>query len=164
MKSKGQQVDRSKSAGRSVADSWIYLFVENEKRRKSGEVVWTDTELTNKMLEFFPTRKHSSILYQVQRVRSRYNRGALTHGGLPEIKSLKHADQLIGKKGAIHGRQKSKKKSVQKGGKQKEQIQKGGKQKPGRLSDRASNRKKAEVVNQRDVDSPVQEEQQEKVN
>lgn len=87
---KGQIVDRSRSGGLSVSEYWVKLFQANERRHQS------DARLTEQMLRAFPDRWESAILYEVNRVRQRYNRGLLTGGRRPRPQSRRYGPGLAG--------------------------------------------------------------------
>lgn len=90
MKKKGQIIDTSTSNGMGVQQFWAHLFLLNEERANDGKEPLTDDEITRAMFVAFPDRKSSQIFYQVNRVRQRYNRGMLTRGEVPLVRSLKY--------------------------------------------------------------------------
>jgi hypothetical protein len=71
----GQIVDTSHSGGRTVWQSWLFLFDQNEKFWKDGAIkrIRTDRQIAEQMREWFPQR-HSTLMKQVSRQRAVYNR------------------------------------------------------------------------------------------
>ena len=92
MTQKGQIVDKSKSKGLGVCEMWVKLFQENEANFKAKKIkrVLLDKQITEIMLQSFPSRNDSKILHMPNKVRGRYNRGILTHGKRPRIRSYKY--------------------------------------------------------------------------
>ena len=85
----GQQIDTSRSRGRTVAEMWVYHFELNERLFRSGAAVMEDEDITAAMVLVFPDRITSTIFREVNRVRNRYNRGELPpqKGVVPEQQS-----------------------------------------------------------------------------
>lgn len=107
MTRKGQLVDRSKSKGLGVCETWVTLFEKNENNFKAGKLnkVMIDEQITEAMFKAFPDRKSSGILSLTNKVRGRYNRGVLTKGKKPKIKSCQYVkngkDKLTQMKGKV---------------------------------------------------------------
>jgi len=98
MDKKGQIINKSKSKGLGVCETWVALFKMNEIRfRKGSERVLTDEQITKAMLKVFPERKDSKILHLPNKVRGRYNRGILTQGKKPKLRSCKYVKNGTGK-------------------------------------------------------------------
>jgi len=99
MTKRGQIVDTSKSRGLGVCETWVILFEKNENNFKTGKLnkVMNDEQITKAMFKAFPDRKSSKILSLTNKVRGRYNRGALTKGKKPKIKSCQYVKNGTGK-------------------------------------------------------------------
>ena len=99
MTKKGQVINKSKSKGLGVCEMWVELFELNELRfyDRNFKKVLSDEQITKAMLKAFPERRDSKILHLPNKVRSRYNRGILTHGKKPKIQSCKYIKNSKGK-------------------------------------------------------------------
>ena len=75
-----------------VQEYWCHLFRQNEitVRDKAWGRVLDDDDLTTRILQAFPNRWESRIFRQIGRMRSRYNRGALTNGCRPIVQSRRY--------------------------------------------------------------------------
>jgi len=99
MTRRGQIVDRSKSRGLGVCETWVVLFEKNEKNFRAGKLnkVMIDEQITEAMFKAFPGRESSKILSLPNKVRGRYNRGMLTQGRKPKIESCQYTRNGTGK-------------------------------------------------------------------
>lgn len=95
MTKKGQIVDKSNSKGLGVCETWVMLFEKNEKLPRNKRMI--DEQITEAMFKAFPGRESSKILSLPNKVRGRYNRGALTQGRKPKIKSRQYVKNGTGK-------------------------------------------------------------------
>ena len=89
----GQIVDTTKSGGLNVRQTWQNLFEVNEQRWEDAdpdEPPLTDDEIVACMATAFPDRVISKHLRAVRRVRSTFNRGALTMGDAPVYTSYRY--------------------------------------------------------------------------
>lgn len=85
---RGQIVNRTHSNGRGVCEMWSFLFLQNEELPPDKKL--TDAEISAEMFKAFPDRLESEVFKQVQKVRGRYNRGVLTGGAIPKVKSCRY--------------------------------------------------------------------------
>lgn len=88
---RGAPIGRRKGAtlGLGVHDTWIHLFEENERRanKKGKKKPRTDVEICQFMVDEFGYR---AVYEKVQSVRTKYNRGGLSRGEVPEIQSVRY--------------------------------------------------------------------------
>ena len=78
-----------RTSGVGVTATWVLAFQHNAKSPATRRR--TDKQITAHMKKEFPGRK-SAYSYDVQFIRNRYNKGALTGGVAPKRKSVRHGD------------------------------------------------------------------------
>lgn len=83
----GQKVDTSRSNGLGVQAAWAKLFDDNERRYAASIMPLSDTAIVTQMKEWFPKRQAVDLMRETKWWRARYNRGILTRGDIPRIKS-----------------------------------------------------------------------------
>ncbi len=91
---------KSKTSKLGICQTWVKLFVQNEKNFKSKDFkkILTDEKITEIIIKDFPSHHESEIFRQPNRARNRYNRGQFTGGKVPKTKSyryLKHASKVV---------------------------------------------------------------------
>jgi len=74
---------RGKIHNKRVQETWALLFKNNTRDRL------TDAQISLQMKAEFPERK-SKVFEAVGTVRSRYNKGLLTNGVIPKVKSVRY--------------------------------------------------------------------------
>jgi len=79
-----------KTSGVGVQETWIKLFAQNEKAKKSARM--TDEQIATAMHKEFPGRE-SKIFDQVQAVRNKYNKGGFKSVGVPAVLSQRYDEQ-----------------------------------------------------------------------
>lgn len=94
---RGQIVDTEHSDGLSIRHYWAMLFDENERafRSKQMQDVLTDEQLVTAMHGAFPKRNRKYKSFDdVRRARARFNRGVLTSGSSPRLRSWRYTRRL----------------------------------------------------------------------
>jgi len=74
---------RGKIHNKKIQETWVLLFKNNTRDRL------TDAQISLQMKAEFPGR-NSKIFEAVGTVRSRFNRGILTNGVIPKVKSVRY--------------------------------------------------------------------------
>ena len=87
---------KGKTTGMGIQAVWAKLFVENEQKPKTKKM--PDVQIAAWMLHEFAD--HSSKFFEdlkdwknVQRARTRYNRGGMTGGKIPKVLSHRYGEK-----------------------------------------------------------------------
>lgn len=86
----GQKVDTSNSNGLGVQAAWCKLFDDNERMYSVGIMPKSDDTIVAQMKVWFPKRQSVELMREAKWWRARYNRGLLTRGDIPRIKSYRY--------------------------------------------------------------------------
>lgn len=80
---------RGKTLGLKVGETWVHLFQQNEKAKRSKKM--TDDELATFMKKEFPDRTSKNVT-AVQSNRTCYNKGVYNDGVAPKVQSHPYDD------------------------------------------------------------------------
>jgi len=112
---KGDEMKKGKrpvgrTTGLSIQRAWVHIFETNAKARKVDRM--TDEQISEFMCAEFPGHaEQSKVFHKVQVVRTRYNRGGMTKGTVPDVLSVQYDDE--GERVAVRrGRPRSPKKKT----------------------------------------------------
>ncbi len=79
-----------KTTGLGIQDAWVHVFESNAKAKKSERM--TDPQISAWMHSEFPGRG-SVVFDRVQSVRTKYNKGGLTRGVVPNTPSVAYDEE-----------------------------------------------------------------------